>query len=254
MNVFGIIPARYASTRFPGKPLVKIQGKTMVEWVYCRAKQAFSTVAVATDDTRIADEVKRFGGTAVITSPLHNSGTDRCAEALILMQEHFGKQADVVVNVQGDEPFVDSDLLVRLAHCFEDPSTQIATVVRRFTSSSDLFNPNCVKAVMTAAGRAIYFSRSPIPYIRGCEQEKWIEHHNFFLHLGLYAYRADVLNTLTQLPQSTLELAESLEQNRWLENDFYIKVIQTDHETYGIDTPEDLERVHQLLSDKHISI
>ncbi len=254
MKVFGIIPARYASTRFPGKPLVKIQDRSMIEWVYRRAKQAFDTVAVATDDERIADEVRRFGGEVVMTSPLHNSGTDRCAEALDLMQKQFGKQADVVVNIQGDEPFVDPVLLGQLANCFENASTQIATVVRAFINSSDLFNPNCVKAVMTTEGRAIYFSRSPIPYIRGYEQEKWLERHTFYWHLGLYAYRADMLKILTQLPQSKLELAEALEQNRWLENDFYIKVIQTDHETIAIDTPEDLERVQQLLSDKHVSL
>ncbi len=253
MKVFGIIPARYASTRFPGKPLVRLQDKSMIEWVYLRASQAFDIVTVATDDERIATEVLRFGGRVVMTSPLHKSGTDRCAEALTLMTTTYGEEADVVVNIQGDEPFVDPSILSRLASCFENPSTQIATVVRPFDNAADLFNPNCVKAVMTQSGRAIYFSRSPIPYIRGYEQNEWLAQHVFYGHLGLYAYRANVLHQLTQLPISTLEQAESLEQNRWLENEYFIQVIQTDQETIAIDTPEDLERAQQWIEKNHLS-
>ncbi len=252
MKVFGIIPARYASTRFPGKPLVKLDGKSMVECVYRRASQAFDTVAVATDDDRIAAEVQRFGGCVVMTSPAHRSGTDRCAEALALMQEELGEKADVVVNVQGDEPFVDPALLGRLAACFDDNATQVATVVKEFDRTEDLFNPNNVKAVITNAGRAIYFSRSPIPYVRGHAQDKWLGKHTFYWHLGLYAYRAEALKRLTQLPPSSLEIAESLEQNRWLENDFYIKVIQTHGETIAIDTPEDLAYAQQWMKAKQI--
>ena len=253
MKIFGIIPARYASTRFPGKPLVRLGGYAMVEWVYRRASQAFDTVAVATDDERIAEEVRRFGGHAVMTSPEHRSGTDRCAEALGIMQNETGAKADVVVNIQGDEPFVDPQTLSRLAACFDDASTQIATVVKPFENLSDMLNPNNVKAVMTTSGRAIYFSRSAIPHIRGFSQDEWLNRHVFYRHLGLYAYRADVLCRLTKLQPSPLEIAESLEQNRWLENEFCIRVIQTEGENIAIDTPEDLviaEKKFQVSSFK----
>ena len=248
LKVFGIIPARYASTRFPGKPLALLDGRSMVEWVYRRASKAFDTVAVATDDERIAAEVRRFGGCAIMTSSDHRSGTDRCAEALTLMQKDTGVKADVVVNVQGDEPFVDPILLSQLAACFHDESTQIATVVKPFENTANLFNSNNVKAIMTAAGRAVYFSRSPVPHIRGFAQDEWLNQHTFYWHLGLYGYRADVLLRLTQLPPSPLEIAESLEQNRWLENGFYIHVIQTQGENIAIDTPEDLLHAQKLVS------
>jgi len=248
LKVFGIIPARYASTRFPGKPLAQLGGRSMVEWVYRHASEAFDTVVVATDDKRIVAEVQRFGGRAVMTSPDHQSGTDRCAEALTLMQEETGTNADVVVNIQGDEPFVDPKLLSRLAACFNDEFTQIATVVKPFDTTADLLNPNNVKAVMTAAGRAVYFSRSPIPYIRGFAQDEWLRQHTFYWHLGLYAFRADILNRLTQLPPSPLEVAESLEQNRWLENGYDIRIIQTSGENIAIDTPEDLAMAQKIVS------
>ena len=254
MKVFGIIPARYASTRFPGKPLVQLEGCTMVEWVYRRASKAFGTVAVATDDERIAAEVRRFGGCVVMTSPDHRSGTDRCAEALALMQQQTGMKADVVVNVQGDEPFVNPALLSQLAACFDDESTQIATVVKPFENTADLLNPNNVKAIMTTVGRAVYFSRSPIPYIRGFAQDEWLNRNTFYWHLGLYAYRADVLLRLTQLPPSPLEIAESLEQNRWLENGYYIRVIQTRCENIAIDTPEDLVEAKKWIQNSGLKI
>ena len=252
MKIFGIIPARYASVRFPGKPLAQLEGRSMVEWVYQRASKAFATVAVATDDERIAAEVRRFGGYVVITSPDHRSGTDRCAEALPLIQKETGTKADVVVNIQGDEPFVDPVLLSRLAACFDNENTQIATVVKSFETINDLFNPNHVKAVITATGRAVYFSRSPIPYIRGVAQDDWLNHHTFFWHLGLYAYRADVLARLTQLPPSALEIAESLEQNRWIENDYHIHVIQSQSENIAVDTPEDLSKARKWLKVSNI--
>jgi 3-deoxy-manno-octulosonate cytidylyltransferase (CMP-KDO synthetase) len=187
-----------------------------------------------------------------MTSQAHTSGTDRCAEALRLMQEMYGEQADVVVNIQGDEPFVNAALLERLASCFEDASTEIATVVRTIDHPDDLSDPNCVKVVLSASGRAMYFSRSVIPFIRGHEQAQWLDRHPFYLHLGLYAYRADILLRLTQLRPSSLEVAESLEQNRWLENDYCIKVIQTDDKTVSIDTPEDLERATEWLKNNPI--
>lgn len=247
MKVFGIIPARYASTRFPGKPLVQLAGRSMIEWVYDRASKAFETVAVATDDERIAAEVRRFGGWAVMTSLTHQSGTDRCAEALALMQKEIGVKADVVVNVQGDEPFVDPALLSRLVTCFDDQSVQIATVVKPLESTADLLNPNYVKTVISSSGRAIYFSRSPIPFIRGFAQEEWLNRHEFYYHVGLYAYRADILDRLTQLPSSSLEITESLEQNRWIENDYHICVIQTTGANIAIDTPEDLVHAQNII-------
>jgi 3-deoxy-manno-octulosonate cytidylyltransferase (CMP-KDO synthetase) len=191
-----------------------------------------------------------------MTSPEHRSGTDRCAEALVIMQEESGTRADVAVNVQGDEPFVDPELLSRLAACFDEESTQIATVVKPFENLADLLNPNNVKAVVTDAGRAIYFSRSPVPYIRGFAQEDWLNRHTFYWHLGLYAFRAGTLSDLTELSPSPLEIAESLEQNRWLENDYHIRVIQTQGEHVAIDTPEDLayaQTIIQKFKDSTIS-
>jgi 3-deoxy-manno-octulosonate cytidylyltransferase (CMP-KDO synthetase) len=207
----------------------------------------FKRVAVATDDERIAGEVKGFGGDVVMTSLLHASGTDRCAEALPLMQERYGEQADVVINIQGDEPFTDVTLLHRLASCFDDPAAQIATAVCPIGSRNDLFNPNCVKVVISASGRALYFSRSVIPYVRGHEQEQWLQQHTFYRHLGLYAYRANALLGLTKFERSSLETTESLEQNRWLENDCYIRVIQTDGVSISIDTPDDLVKAEKWL-------
>jgi 3-deoxy-manno-octulosonate cytidylyltransferase (CMP-KDO synthetase) len=221
----------------------------MIEWVYRRAVKVFPHTAVATDDERIAGEVERFGGIVVMTSPTHASGTDRCAEALVKLQQLYGETADAVVNIQGDEPFVDPDLLSQLAHCFDDESVHIATAIRKITNEQELFNPNCVKTVVSATGNALYFSRSTIPYQRGVEQSEWLSHHDYYLHLGLYAYRADVLTRLTQLPSSSLEKAESLEQNRWLENDYRIKVIQTEADSFSIDTPEDLQYAQQLAID-----
>ena len=254
MKVFGIIPARYASTRFPGKPLALLDGRSMVEWAYSRASKAFDTVAVATDDERIAAEVRRFGGCAIMTSPDHRSGTDRCAEALTLIQNETGTKADVVVNVQGDEPFVEPALLSQLAACFDNESTQIATAVKPFENTADLFNPNNVKAVMTAAGHAVYFSRSPIPCVRGFAHDEWLNRHTFYWHLGLYAYRAEVLLRLTQLPPSPLEIAESLEQNRWLENGYCIRIVQTQCENISIDTPEDLVQAQKKVSGSRFKV
>jgi 3-deoxy-manno-octulosonate cytidylyltransferase (CMP-KDO synthetase) len=246
LRFVGIIPARFASTRFPGKPLVDIGGKTMIQRVYEQVSMALSDVYVATDDQRIFDAVITFGGKAIMTSDQHKSGTDRCYEAFSKLNEWF----DVIVNVQGDEPFIQPEQIVELQKCFDESETQIATLAKKVTTkdgSEFLSNPNNPKLVINNRNEAMYFSRSVIPYRRGAEVENWIELHSYLKHVGIYAYRADILRELTQLEQSPLEIAESLEQLRWLENGYRIKVGFTDVETVGIDTPEDLEKVKNLL-------
>lgn len=242
----GLIPARYASSRFPGKPLADIGGMTMIERVYRQASKALDIVAVATDDDRIADTVRAFGGNVVLTSDLHRSGTDRVCEAY----HKLGLDADVVINIQGDEPFIDPQQIKSLMDCFNDAETDIATLARVFDKGRGfeaLFDPNLVKLVRDDNGNALYFSRSIIPYVRGYEWREWLDHSSFLTHVGMYAYRACVLDEITQLPQSSLELAESLEQLRWLQNGYRIKVAITDIPTIGIDTPEDLENARQLV-------
>ncbi|MGE0076843.1 MAG: 3-deoxy-manno-octulosonate cytidylyltransferase [Bacteroidales bacterium] len=248
MKVLGLIPARYASTRFPGKPLAMIAGKPMIQWVYQRASDVFEYAYVATDDVRIADAVKEFGGKVVMTSPSHQSGTDRCAEALERVQELTSVKFDVVVNIQGDEPFIQTLQLQKVAGCFADVAVQIATLVKAFGSNEDIFNPNSPKVILNVKSEAIYFSRSVIPFIRGKEKEDWKYNRKYFKHIGLYAYRADVLREITKLPQSSLELSESLEQLRWIENGYKIKVVETDLETLAVDTPDDLERVKEYAN------
>ena len=244
MNFIAIIPARYASTRFPGKPLAILGGKTVIERVYEQVQQVLEAVYVATDDERIYDAVKAFGGQAVMTSANHKSGTDRIAEAVKII----GGDYDVVVNVQGDEPFIQPEQIETLCHCFDDSSTQIATLGKRFTDMAGVENPNSPKIVVDNRGFAMYFSRSVIPYIRGAEQETWLEHYPYLKHLGIYAYRTKVLEEVTHLPQSSLEVAESLEQLRWLQNGYRIKVAETEFETVGIDTPEDLQKAEEFLN------
>lgn len=241
----GIIPARYASSRFPGKPLADIGGKTMIERVYERASLELDRVYVATDDERIAHEVESFGGNAVMTSGNHRSGTDRIAEAYGLV----GGNAGVVINIQGDEPFVAPSQIATLKRCFDDESTDIATLCRKFDSNDpfeSLADPNKVKVVFGNKGDAVYFSRSVIPFVRGSEQAEWPQVRPFYIHVGMYAYRARTLMEITRLPQSPLELAESLEQLRWLENGYRIKVGLTDAPTIGIDTPADLEEAREF--------
>jgi 3-deoxy-manno-octulosonate cytidylyltransferase (CMP-KDO synthetase) len=251
-NFIAIIPARYASTRFPGKPLAKIGEKPMIQLVYEQVKKVVETVYVATDDARIFDAVQSFGGKAVMTSPNHQSGTDRCFEAYSLIQEQGtrNKEQDVVINVQGDEPFIQPEQIEGLQACFEDPTTQIATLIKPFPYNGffdDLANQNTPKVVINRRMEAMYFSRSIIPYKRGTDRNRWLEAHTYYKHIGMYAYRAEVLREITQLPQSSLELAESLEQLRWLENGYKIKVGITHLETIGIDTPEDLEKAIKVL-------
>jgi 3-deoxy-manno-octulosonate cytidylyltransferase (CMP-KDO synthetase) len=245
----GIIPARYASTRFPGKPLVMIHGKTMIQRVYNQASKVLDYVCVATDDTRIENEVTRFGGKVIMTSPNHQSGTDRCAEAIGTFSLQSGSRFDVVINIQGDEPFIQPAQIEKLIKCFDHPDTQIATLVKPVSSVEDIFNPNCVKVVFDKNHRALYFSRSPIPYIRGKENSVWNTDHQFFKHLGIYAYRTDVLEEITRLQQGALELAESLEQLRWLENGYRIMVEETGFETISIDTPDDLDKIKTIVFD-----
>ena len=249
MKFIGIIPARYASTRFPAKPLALLGGKTVIQRVYEQVIGALDEAWVATDDERIEAQVKAFGGKAVMTSVHHKSGTDRCYEAFAKV----GSGYDIIVNVQGDEPFIQRSQLETIKTCFEEPSTQIATLVKPFTSSMGmeaLENINSPKVVVDKDNYALYFSRSVIPFQQNREKKDWIGSHCYYKHIGLYAYRADVLRAITSLPQSSLELAESLEQLRWLENGFRIKVGVTDVETIGIDTPADLQRAEEFLKNR----
>ncbi|MCR4853162.1 MAG: 3-deoxy-manno-octulosonate cytidylyltransferase [Prevotella sp.] len=248
LKAIAIIPARYASTRFPGKPLAMLGGKTVIQRVYEKAVSALDEAYVATDDDRIYQAVCAFGGKAVMTSNQHRSGTDRIAEAARIINT----DADVIVNIQGDEPFIHRSQIEAAVNCFvEAPETQIATLGKPFTNDKGfeaLSNPNSPKLVTDLRGFALYFSRSIIPYIRGKETNEWIESHTFLKHIGLYAYRSDVLQQITLLPPSPLEMAESLEQLRWLQNGYRIRVATTDLETVGIDTPEDLEKAASLLA------
>ena len=246
LKFIGIIPARYASTRFPGKPLAVLGGKTVIQRVYEQVSGVLDDAYVATDDERIEAAVRAFGGKVVMTSVHHKSGTDRCYEAYT----KIGGQYDVVVNVQGDEPFIQASQLNAVKACFDEPATQIATLVKPFTEENGLDaleNPNSPKVVVGKNRQALYFSRSVIPYVRNVEKQDWLKHHTYYKHIGLYAYRSEVLKEITALPQSPLELAESLEQLRWLENGYTIKVGMTDIETIGIDTPQDLERAERFL-------
>jgi 3-deoxy-manno-octulosonate cytidylyltransferase (CMP-KDO synthetase) len=246
LKFIGIIPARYASSRFPGKPLVEIKGKPMIRRVYEQAVRAIDTVYVATDDSRIFDAVQAFGGKVVMTSPDHKSGTDRCSEAVDIAEETEGLQFDVVLNIQGDEPFIEPEQLHQVKSCFYEENTQIATLVKEIHSEDVLFDPNRPKVVLNARNEAIYFSRSVIPYIRSVEPTDWLNRHVYYMHIGLYGFRRNILPILTTLPQSLLEIAESLEQLRWIENGYRIKAQVTGFESYGIDTPEDLQRLLRL--------
>ena len=247
MNFIGIIPARYASTRFPAKPLAMLGGKPVIQRVYEQVSKSMDAVYDATDDQRIYQAVEQFGGKVVMTDTDLKSGTDRCQQAY----QRIGETYDVIVNIQGDEPFIQSAQLDTIRKCFDDPDTQIATLVKPFTPEQGfeaLANVNSPKVVVDKNMRAIYFSRSIIPYIRKGEQKDWMTMHTYYKHIGLYAYRAEVLAEITALPQSSLEIAESLEQLRWIENGYTIKVGVTDIETIGIDTPEDLARAERFLA------
>ena len=246
MRIAAIIPARYHSTRLPAKPLQKLGGKSIIEWVYRAVKAVIDDVVVATDDVRIAEEVERFGGCAIMTSEAHRSGTDRCAEALTKM----GGDYDIVVNVQGDEPFIRREHIEALIECFNNPETEIATLAKPMTSAedvADIQNPNSVKVVTDLRGRALYFSRAAIPFQRDVEQSEWSKHHTYLKHIGIYAFRAQTLRAVTSLDTSSLEQTEKLEQLRWREHGYYISVAKTPYATMGIDTPEDLQRAEKML-------
>ncbi len=244
MKILGIIPARYASTRFPGKPLVDIAGKSMIQRVYEQAKKCSSLteVIVATDDERIFDHVNQFGGLATITSDQHQSGTDRCAEVASNYREY-----QAIINIQGDEPFIDPQQITKVANCFIDTYTQIATLIKKINTIEELYNPNSPKVIVNKKVEAIYFSRSALPHVRGHETADWLKHFTYYKHIGIYGYRADILQQLTQLPVSLLEKAESLEQLRWIENGYRIKVAETELETQAIDTPDDLIKLVKNL-------
>ena len=250
MKFIAVIPARYASTRFPGKPLAILGGKTVIERVYEQVKKVIDDVYVATDDDRIREVVEAFGGKAVMTSPNHKSGTDRIEEAV----EKIGADVDVVINVQGDEPFIHESQIRTACDCFNDSTTQIATLGKPFGRTPEdikaIENPNSPKIAVSKAGFALYFSRSVIPFYRGKEHTEWPESFPYLKHIGLYAYRREVLREVTQLPQGELEKAESLEQLRWLENGYKIKVGLTDIETVGIDTPEDLVAAQKYFAER----
>jgi 3-deoxy-manno-octulosonate cytidylyltransferase (CMP-KDO synthetase) len=249
MKFIAVIPARYASTRFPGKPLSDMAGKPMIQRVYEQVKKATDDVWVATDDSRIFETVESFGGEAVMTSPNHKSGTDRIQEAYAKIGGGF----DVVINVQGDEPFIQPGQVEALKNCFDSKEVELATLVKPFKKEDGfdvLFNPNSPKVVINKMNEAVYFSRSVIPYIRDIHHTEWLDKHTFYKHIGMYAYRTDILNEITGLPQSSLEKAESLEQLRWIENGYRIRVGYTDVETIGIDTPEDMEKALAFLHNR----
>lgn len=243
-----LIPARYGSTRFPGKPLAKIQGKPMIQHVYEKSAAIFAHTFVATDDERIASAVELFDGKYILTSDKHQSGTDRCAEALAKAEKETKLHFDVVINIQGDEPFIASEQLNLVASCFEKQQTDIATLVKKVDKQTDLFDTNKPKVVLGRNGNAIYFSRTPIPYLRNYEESQWLQQHCFYKHLGLYAYRSHILKEITQLAQTPLELAESLEQLRWIENGYIIHTKITETENMAVDTPADLKQIEEMLN------
>jgi 3-deoxy-manno-octulosonate cytidylyltransferase (CMP-KDO synthetase) len=239
--IAGIIPARFASTRFPGKALADINGKSMIQRVYEQAgkSNALSTLVVATDNEQIRKHVIDFGGKVVMTAEYHPSGTDRCQEALLQLDGDY----QYVINIQGDEPFIDPAQIDELAAALQDGTAEIATQMIPVSKHEELFDKGEVKIVLNTNGEALYFSRMVIPYIKGVEEKDWHLHHTFYRHVGMYAYRSDILKQITQLPVSSLEKAESLEQLRWVEAGFKIRCVATTYESHCIDTPEDLERL-----------
>ena len=243
MAKLGIIPARYTSTRFPGKPLIDINGKSMIQRVYEQACSAASLdqVVIATDDERIITEIKRFGGEYALTRADHQSGTDRCAEVAANFQGF-----DVIINIQGDEPYIDPVQIDLLSSCFEDSQVKLATLVKKIYTDEELFNQNIPKVVLNANQEAIYFSRQTIPFQRNIAPQDWLKTFQFYKHIGIYGYTTETLLKITELAPSSLELSESLEQLRWLENGYKIKTKVTDLETFAVDTPEDLEKIIRI--------
>ena len=245
MRILGVIPSRYASSRFPGKPLASIGNKTMIHTVYAQASKSklLDAVYVATDHLHIEAHIKGFGGNVMMTSPDHQNGTERIFELVSKLSEEY----DAVVNIQGDEPFIQAEQIDLLCDAIAQPGVDIATLVKKITSDGDLFNPDVVKVVFNQEHKALYFSRQTIPYIRSSEQKDWLNNFAFFKHIGLYAYKTSVLKELVSLAPSHIEQAESLEQLRWLEAGYKIYVRETQLETYGIDRPEDIEKALNQL-------
>ncbi len=243
--IVGIIPARYASTRFPGKPLIEIEGKTMLQRVYEQVakSKSLAKLVVATDDERIFDHVKSFGGNVVMTASHHPSGTDRCLDALQQLNEHYR----YVINIQGDEPFIEPQQIDELAAVLNDGTTELATQMIAVDSYEMLFDKGEVKIVLNTNNEALYFSRMVIPFIKGVDEKEWHSYHQYYRHVGMYAYRTDILKIIAALPVSQLEKAESLEQLRWLEHGFSIKCVVTKYESHCIDTPEDVEKVLKMV-------
>lgn len=248
MHAIAVIPARYGSTRFPGKALADIGGKTMIQRVYegTRAVDGFSEVIVATDDARIEKKVQEFGGRVVMTASTHQSGTERCAEVL----QQLPERPDAVVNVQGDVPFIDTEHLRAILSCIAQPGVQIGSLVKRITEAGALNNPHIPKVIFDTERRAIYFSRSPLPHLRDVEKDRWLEHFTYYKHIGVYAYRSEVLEEIVKLPPGKLEVAEQLEQLRWLEHGYPIHLSEVTTDTLSIDTPEDLSRVLSHMEGK----
>jgi 3-deoxy-manno-octulosonate cytidylyltransferase (CMP-KDO synthetase) len=242
-KVVAIIPARFASTRFPGKPLVDLGGKSMIQRTYERVKavEGFDRIVIATDDQRIFDASLAFGAEVMMTAESHLTGTDRCAEVL----SRLGETVDYVVNIQGDEPFIEPEQLKEVAAGFSS-GAPILTLIKKITDQETLFNINTPKVICDSEGHALYFSRQTIPYLRGVEPSDWLNKHTFYKHIGLYAYRADILPGLSALKPTSLELAESLEQLRWVQNGIRIRAIETQFETVGIDSPADLEKIQKM--------
>jgi 3-deoxy-manno-octulosonate cytidylyltransferase (CMP-KDO synthetase) len=245
MKFIGVIPARYASTRLPGKPLADIHGKPMIQWVYENARKALDRVIVATDDHRVVEAVEAFGGEVMMTAADHQSGTDRIGEVARKLGDSLNA-ADVVVNIQGDEPYIQTQQIELLSALFADEEVQIGTLVKKIDNTEVLFNPNIPKVVLDKSSHALLFSRSAIPFARDVEKEEWLKHHTYYKHIGMYAYRVSTLLELVQLPIGKLEQAESLEQLRWLENGYKIKVAMTLLESLAVDTPEDLEKARRF--------
>lgn len=247
MKVVGIIPARYASTRFPGKPLALIKGKPMIQRVYEQAlKSVLDTVVIATDDVRIADAVMNFGGRYVMTDPNHRSGTDRCCEALELLDEQY----EAVVNIQGDEPFIDPEQINQVVELICRNDTDLASLAKRIDDEDELFSPNTVKVVMNKQGNALYFSRNPIPFMRNLDRKEWFNKGSFYKHIGIYAYKAEILRQIADMQPTDLEMAESLEQLRWLENGLNIRVGVTVSDNVSIDHPKDIEKAERFAENQ----
>lgn len=243
MKIFGIIPARYNSSRFPGKPLAVIQGKPMIQRVYEQASRCSSLtgLVIATDDERIIQCARDFGGNVCMTSPHHHSGTERCNEAAGFFPDL--SPTDIILNIQGDEPFIEPQQLEQLAGGFTSGSARIGTLIKKIESEEELFNPNVVKVISDGSLKAIYFSRQALPYYRGKNQDQWLESGVFYKHIGLYGYTVEVLKEIVQLPESALEMAESLEQLRWIENGYDIFLRETEYSGIAIDSPADLLKI-----------